>query len=158
MVAADNIKRDAGKEGQKVQERDAEKEDEKKMQGTWRLVSWIDDGDELPHEDVKEFTLIVKGKKWTIRDGDGKPRIVLGPCLVKQCVPGELKGTWKLDRSKKPSRYEGVSDSGDPVRGNYEINGDSMRWCWGSSERKFPTDFSAKAGSEQTSMVWKRAK
>lgn len=124
---------------------DAAKDDLKKLQGTWTLVSMELDGRSAAADDVKHVKSVVEGNKVTVS------------------VKGEVKAaaTFTIDASKKPRKMDATAIMG-PNKGKtsyaiYEIKGDTFKIC--SSERgKRPTEFSAKEGSGNSLMVWKRAK
>jgi hypothetical protein len=42
--------------------------------------------------------------------------------------------------------------------GAYEIDGDTVKFCFSAPDRERPTDFTTKAGSGRTPTVWTRAR
>ena len=125
--------------------KDAAKRDREKLQGVWTLVA------------VKaEFTFIskkvrveIKGDKYVLTAEEGKKKT-------------SVSGTVKFDPSQKPKavdfQYEELGRK-TPVEGIYELDGDNLKLCVQIFEgQPRPKEFSAKKGSGQALMVWKREK
>jgi uncharacterized protein (TIGR03067 family) len=120
---------------------DAEK-DLKKLVGTWEEVSHVDNGKALPADELKGTTVVIdaSGKWEAFKNGTSF-----------------LKGTVKLDPSKKPKEADYAIDGSDMVaKGIYEVDGDTWKHCFGLKER--PTKFESKEGSESHYVVLKRVK
>ena len=117
------------------------------FKGTWRLNSMEEDGKKFSEEEIKE----VIGTS----DGLGKFSVRRGDKLV-----GE--GSIKLDPTKKPrtidATYTGGERKGQAVLGIYEIESDTFRVCVARPGDERPAEFSAKAGSGRTLIVYKREK
>src|SRR5262249_20085258 len=71
-----------------AEDKDADKKDKDKLQGTWNAVSGEQGGKEQP--DAKEHLLIFKGNEFSIKKGD---KVM-------------VKGTFKIDASKKPKSID----------------------------------------------------
>jgi uncharacterized protein (TIGR03067 family) len=117
------------------------------FQGTWRLSSREEDGKKSSEEETKDVIATVDGSGTvTVRRGDQ----VIGA------------GTVKLDPTTKPKAVEIAftegRHKGKTVLGIYEIEGDSFRVCCARPGDERPTDFSAKAGSGHTLVVYQRDK
>ena len=68
-----------------------------------------------------------------------------------------IKGTVKLDPSKKPKTADWAVEGTDIVaKGIYEVDGDKLKHCYSLKDR--PTEFASKSGSEVTNAVTKRVK
>jgi uncharacterized protein (TIGR03067 family) len=117
------------------------KEDMKKLEGTWVVVSAERDGKN--YDRIKDDQVVFAGDKITIKS---KER--------------DQKGTYKLDPSKKPKALDLISDNaGDPpVHGIYEFKGEELRICFSRPGKDRPTAFATQAGSEMTLVVMKRVK
>jgi uncharacterized protein (TIGR03067 family) len=117
------------------------------FKGTWRLSSKEEDGKKFSEEEIKE----VIGTS----DGLGKFSVRRGDKLV-----GE--GSIKLDPAKKPKTidvtYTEGERKGKTALGIYEIESDTFRVCVARPGDERPAEFSAKAGSGRTLIVYKRAK
>jgi uncharacterized protein (TIGR03067 family) len=126
---------------------DAIKKDYERLSGRWRLVSAIEDGKEVPADEVKKTELITKGDTFTIL-GDSK----LGT---------SPSGTFKIDPSKTPKTVDSLQgkgpNKGETILGIYEIIDDNnKRACWAPPGKPRPTDFTSKPGSGHLLQVWKR--
>ena len=120
---------------------DAEKE-LKKLVGTWETVSQTRDGTESGADEIKGLTVVIDatGKWEAFKDGSSI-----------------LKGTVKLDPSKKPKSADWTVEGTDIIaKGIYEVDGDMWKHCFSLKDR--PTEFASKAGSEITNAVMKRVK
>ena len=120
---------------------DAEK-DLKKLVGTWEEVSHTADGKAKPADEVKGRTVVIDaaGKWEAFHDGTSI-----------------LKGTFKLDPTKKPKASDWTFEASDMVaKGIYEVDGDNWKHCFSLTER--PTEFGSKEGSGVYYIVLKRVK
>src|SRR5581483_4019740 len=107
---------------------DAAKEELKKLEGTWLLVSAEEDGQKMPDNGVK-IKAVVKGDKLTLHFGEQT-----------------LEGTISVDPSKKPKEIDTVTTADKKKSlGIYDLDGDTLKICVGKSER--PKEFDAKKGS-----------
>src|SRR5438270_744023 len=125
---------------------DAVKKDMTALEGDWTMVSAERDGQAVPEEYVKSAKRVFK---------DGTVKVSFGDMVFM-----EAKVT--VDPSKKPKHmdYE-VTDGpskGQKHLGIYEIDGDTIKFCFASAEQGRPADFTAKEGSGRTMSVWKRVK
>jgi uncharacterized protein (TIGR03067 family) len=120
---------------------DAEK-DLKKLVGTWEEVSHVADGKSKPADEVKGTTVVIDaGGKWeAFKDGTSI-----------------LKGTVKLDPSKKPKAADWAIEGSDMMaKGIYDVDGDTWKHCFSLNDR--PTEFGSKEGSGVYYIVLKRVK
>lgn len=120
-----------------------DKKDQDLIQGTWKLVEGERNGEKPPPEFLENFKVTFKGDK-AIPEGRGN----------------DSPATFKLDTNAKPRRIEiKPTDSDRVMRGIYELNGDSMKICFGGpGSDAYPTEFSGKAGSNTMLMIFKRQK
>lgn len=125
---------------------EGKKDDIDLFQGDWVMVSGEANGVKIADEQAKAFKRTVKGDKITITRG------------------GEelYRGTFKLDPTKKPKTIDVHVETG-PAKGMtrvgiYELDGDTMKICVAQPEAPRPTEFTGKAGSNQTCSVWKKEK
>ena len=117
------------------------------FKGTWRLSSKEVDGKKFSEEEIKDVIATNNGSAtFSVRRGDK--------------VIGE--GTVKLDPTKKPKAIDVTFTEGErkgkTVLGIYEIDSDAFRVCVANPGDERPAEFSAKAGSGRTLIVYKRAK
>jgi len=127
---------------------DAVKKERDKLKGTWDMTSFERNG-EKPFDDDQ-----IKTIKTTF-DADGK---------LKVEVDGNtnVEATTTIDPTKKPKTIDFTFTSGDldgqKSQGIYELTDDTFKYCRAAPDKPRPTEFSAKEGSEQTLVTYKRAK
>jgi uncharacterized protein (TIGR03067 family) len=125
----------------------AVKEDRKKYEGTWQVVSLEVDGNKSDEEDVKKITVVNEADgKWTIE------------------VEGKVfaRGTSEIDPTKKPKAVDLTITEGDSkgqtALGIYEFKDDTRKVCLAPAGKERPTEFSSTAGSGHILAVLKRVK
>jgi uncharacterized protein (TIGR03067 family) len=121
------------------------KDDLKKMDGTWTMVSGEENGEKLPEKNVKTAKLVIKGDMHTVQIGDVT-----------------IKGTHKLDPSKKPAAIDAMDTEG-PFKGKttlgiYEIADDTFKVCFAGPGKDRPKEFTTKGGAAVLYHVWKKEK
>jgi uncharacterized protein (TIGR03067 family) len=125
-------------------EKDAAREDQQNMQGTWKTVSVESGGKKRADQEIKNWKLIIAGNKMTARDGDD---------LLDE-------STFQLDASKKPRaielRYTAGPDKGKQVTGIYLIEKDTLKICVTLQEKNGPTEFVSKPDTDHTLVILKR--
>ncbi len=116
-----------------------------KFQGTWKFVSIVAEGKEVPEDGFKDARLIIKGDKFTSTDGKETH-----------------KGTFKVDVSKQPKTIDVVftegPEKGNTSKGIYELEGDTYKVCIGLTGKTRPTEFASKPDSGHVLEVLKREK
>jgi uncharacterized protein (TIGR03067 family) len=122
------------------------KKDVAQLQGTWSMVSGERDGEAVPAEYLKEFKRVAK---------DDVTTVTLGETVF-------LKAKFTLDPSKKPKTIDYTLLDG-PAKGKkqlgiYEIDGDTMKFCFASPDQERPKEFSTKGTTGRTLSTWKRDK
>lgn len=121
-----------------VPKEDEAKKDAEKLQGTWKVVS-IEEGGRVVTEKVS--LTVTFDKDTLVMSGDGRQAI---------------KGTFKLDPSKKPKAIDVTitqgkreQDGGKVLQGIYELDKDTLKWCTSDpGEKERPGEFSTKSGSK----------
>ena len=117
------------------------------FKGTWRLSSKEEDGKKFSEEEIKDVIGTI--------DGSGKVSVRRGDKVINEA-------TVKLDPTKKPKTIDvtfiGGERKGQMVLGIYEIEGNAFRLCVARPRHERPAEFSAKAGSGRTLIVYKREK
>jgi len=112
------------------------------MQGTWALVSAMQDGNPLADDKVKQTTIVIKGDTF--------------------CFPGLAEdvtaraGTFTLDATKKPKEMDSTSSEKETMLGIYELERDSYKVCFAPAGKPRPTEFASVPGSGQILQVWHR--
>ena len=115
-----------------------------RLEGEWSMVSGEASGQSMPAEMVKTGKRVAK---------DGETTVTLGGRVY-------FKAKFKIDPSKKPKSIDYTMTEG-PTKGKthlgiYELDGDTVKFCFAAPGKERPTDFTAKEGSERTSSCWKR--
>ena len=127
---------------------DAAKKDKEALQGAWRIVS-SETGGKDQTEEFKDHLLVFEGNTFALKKGDE-----VG-----------LKGTFKLDPSKKPSAIDITitagreGDEGKVLHGIYELGQGALKWCTsepGGADR--PKEFSTKEGVNHMLVTLKKEK
>jgi uncharacterized protein (TIGR03067 family) len=125
---------------------DAIKKEMAGLDGTWQMVSGQASGFPLPEEKAKTGKRVAK---------DGETTITFGDQVY-------FKAKYTIDPSRKPKTIDYMMTEG-PTKGKthlgiYELDGDTVKFCFAAPGKGRPTDFTAKDGSERTVSVWKREK
>ena len=124
----------------------AGKEELKRLQGTWRMVSVEVDGKKIPEEDLKQMAVVFRGDAYTVKQGDTEVE----------------KGTQKVDPTKKPKTIDAHilegPDKGKDQLGIYELNGDALKVCFAAPGQERPKEFASKPGSKHELGMFKREK
>ncbi len=128
------------------------KQDMKKLAGTWRRVSLVEDGKKIPPDEGKIVTLTLEENgKWAQRRG--------GETVTA--------GTFTIDPTKRPkqAQFSGTSGAfkGKSTRDIYELDGDTLRFCYVIPEKDEvrpsqarPPKFASEAGTGHCLEVLKR--
>ncbi|MGO9466619.1 MAG: TIGR03067 domain-containing protein [Isosphaeraceae bacterium] len=123
---------------------DATKEEMAKLEGQWSMVSGEANGFPMPEESVK-------GGKRVAKDSE---------TAVTFYGQVYFKAKYSIDPTKKPRAIDYMMTEG-PTKGKthlgiYELDGDTVKFCFAAPGKDRPTDFTAKEGSQRTLSVWKR--
>jgi uncharacterized protein (TIGR03067 family) len=117
------------------------------VKGTWRLSSKEEDGKKFSEEEIKDVIMT--------NDGSGAASVRRGDKALAEA-------TVKLDPTTKPKTIDIAFTEGDrkgkTMLGIYEIEGDTFRVCCARPGDGRPAEFSAKAGSGRTLVVYRREK
>ena len=122
-------------------DKEAVKKDMEQLQGEWSML--MPDGSGKTISDSKR---VCKGDETTVTFGG---RLM-------------MKARFTIDPSKKPKTIDYQMIDG-PTKGKkqlgiYELNGDTVKFCFGSPGSERPSDFTSKPGDGRTLSVWKREK
>jgi uncharacterized protein (TIGR03067 family) len=130
----------------RAEDRQAIEQDVTQLQGAWSMVSGVADGFAMPDTMVRESTRVCSGDETTV---------TVGGQLI-------MKAKFTLDPSRKPKTIDYQVIDG-PTKGKthlgiYEVNGDTLQFCFGAPGAERPTDFTSAPGDQRTWSVWKRRK
>jgi uncharacterized protein (TIGR03067 family) len=125
---------------------DAVKKEAAQLEGEWVMVSGEANGTALPEATVKTGKRVAK---------DGETTITIGGQVY-------FKAKFTIDPAKKPKAIDYTMTEG-PTKGKthlgiYEVDGDTVKFCFAAPGQDRPTEFTAKEGSQHTLSVWKREK
>jgi uncharacterized protein (TIGR03067 family) len=125
---------------------DAVKKEMALLEGEWSMVSGEANGLSMPKETVKSGKRVAK---------DGETTITIGGKVY-------FKAKFSIDPTKKPKAIDYMMTEG-PTKGKthlgiYELDGDTVKFCFAAPGKDRPTEFTAKEGSQRTLSVWKRDK
>jgi uncharacterized protein (TIGR03067 family) len=121
-----------------------DKGDREKLQGTWKVVSLVNDGQEVPPEKIEEARLTFEGDRYSLKGGEEGYR-----------------GTFKLDSGQSPRQITTtfLADDGKEkgkALGIYELDGKRLRICWRHEGEERPKQFASRPGSGIRLMVLER--
>jgi uncharacterized protein (TIGR03067 family) len=122
-------------------EEEKPKSDKDTLQGTWSMVSGIQDGKPMPEDVIKRIQFVVSGDKMTQMMGEQK-----------------YEHTYKLNPDKSPKEIDVEFGDGKVGKGIYELKGDTFKVAHGRPDSPRPKDFASKEGSGVIVAEFKRAK
>jgi uncharacterized protein (TIGR03067 family) len=124
----------------------AVKKDMAQLEGEWSMVSGERDGQELPDEILKGAKRVSKAGETTVTI-DGQPF---------------MQAKYTVDPGKKPKTIDytltGGPNTGKNQLGIYELDGETVKFCFSAPGEPRPTEFKTMEGSTRTLSVWKRDK
>jgi uncharacterized protein (TIGR03067 family) len=123
------------------------KDDRKKYEGTWQVVSLEVDGNKAGEDDAKKITVINEADgKWAV-EAEGK---VIA------------RGASEIDPTKKPKTVDLTVTEGDnkgkTYLGIYEFGDDTRKVCLAPSGKDRPKEFTSPSGSGHILAVLKQVK
>ena len=126
---------------------EAIKKELKKFEGTWTMLYAERNGVLAREEAIKNIRVIIKGDKFTIKEGDST-----------------VEGSLVVDPSKEPRAYDAkATQNGEKLTtvGIYEFDGDTLKVCYTREDGERPKEFSTKGGTDDHPVmlaVYKRQK
>jgi len=129
------------------------KSETSKLQGTWRVQSAERDGTQVPADEIKKITLIIKGDKLTAHRTENKDK------------PEEriYEMSFTLDPTKNPKwmdvTYTDGERKGESSQGIYELDpkDGTLKICMSRGTSR-PMEFETKAESQRHLMVLQKDK
>ena len=122
----------------------ASKKDLEELQGTWKLVSAMQDGKALPDAKVKKTTIVFNNDTFRF------------PELAEYAT--SRSGTIKIDATKTPKQMDAISTNKEVMLGIYQLNGDSYKVCFAPAGKPRPSELASNPGSGYILQVWERKK
>jgi uncharacterized protein (TIGR03067 family) len=123
----------------------AGKDELEKFTGTWKGVSVVRDGKDVPKPEAEAVRLVVAGEKYTLTEGSEA-----------------IEGTHKLDPTKKPKEIYAVRTKGPnkgvTLRGVYELTDDTFVVCFAAPGKDRPKELKAEGGPGLRVLAFKREK
>src|SRR2546423_7567518 len=118
--------------------------DLQKLQGEWTMISGLADGSAVSEQMLQSSKRVCKGDETTV---------IVGGQLI-------MRAKFKIDASKKPKTIdydvlEGPAKGGKML-GIYELEGDTVKFCFGAPGNERPAAFSSQLGERRTFSVWQR--
>jgi uncharacterized protein (TIGR03067 family) len=128
-----------------AQEKKDPKAELERFTGTWRGVSVVRDGKDVPKPEAEAVRLVVMGEKYSLMEG------------------GEMiEGTHKLDPTKDPKEIDAVRTKGphkgETLRGLYQLSEDSFMVCFAAPGKDRPKELNPKGGPGLRVLAFKREK
>jgi len=118
------------------------KTDLDRLQGTWNLVSAIQDGNALPEDKVKQTTIVFKGDTFRF------------PGSAEYAT--SKSGTIKLDETKTPKEMDAISTEKEVMLGIYALEENGYKVCFAPAGKPRPTEFTSTPGSGYILQSWQR--
>jgi len=115
----------------------AEADDAKEIQGTWKVVSLVNEG---KLEDPPPMTFAIGGGKITTLEGPD----------------AEESGQYRLDSTASPKTIDLIGPDAELLRGLYSLAGDELKICMGRPGTERPAKFESGPGSTTAIMTLKR--
>ena len=129
-----------------AEDSDAVKQDLARLQGEWSMMAGTADGYPIPDSMIQNSKRICK---------DGELTVIVGGQL-------HMKAKISIDPARKPKTVDfdvtAGPNKGKKLLGIYELEGDTLKSCFGAPGAARPTDFTSDSGDHRTSTVWKREK
>ena len=121
----------------------ARADDQKEIQGAWKIEKAVRGGQDMPAEEREKTTLEFKGSKAIVHHG----------------ASGEKPAEFTLDSAAKPkSIVIKPENEQKELLGIYELKGDTLKICLGRDGADRPKDFESKEGSKSMLLILKREK
>jgi len=124
---------------------EATKKDREQIEGTWKVVTLVDNGKKANEEDIKKFT-VVNGADgtWSLLS-EGK-EISKGTCTIDPTKKSKTIDITPTDGMGKDEKYLGI----------YELCKNTQMLCFAKPGKERPTKFASTPGSEYFFVTFQR--
>jgi uncharacterized protein (TIGR03067 family) len=126
---------------------EAIKKDRERIQGVWRVIALVVDGNEAKEEDAKKISVV--------NGADGTWNLRSDSVEVSQ-------GTSTIDPTKEPKTIDFTPTrgeaKGDQFHGIYEVGENTRKLCFAPAGKERPTEFAAPAGTQHILVTFERVK
>jgi uncharacterized protein (TIGR03067 family) len=120
-------------------------EEQKKLQGYWKVLRAVKDGEEVPKEDLEELSLFFEGNVIQVKEGDkinDRFQFMLHPDMKPRGID------FRFLEGKKKGRTD---------RGIYSLDGATLKICIQENPKgDRPAEFVSQKGSEISLVVLKK--
>jgi uncharacterized protein (TIGR03067 family) len=120
---------------------EAVKKELEKLQGTWKVLKAIKEGDPAPDEKTAKMQVIIAGDKLTLKDGNR-----------------DEPTTITIDPGKKPATIDLKVNEKLTIQGIYELDKDALKICFGLEGSKRPAEFASTGQSKTGLLILQREK
>jgi uncharacterized protein (TIGR03067 family) len=113
------------------------------LPGIWQAIAATINGEELPAREIDAIRLTLTATRFT----------------TTRAGQSLFDSSYSIDRSATPMQIEmiGVEDfAGQPARGIYALEGDTLRLCYKTPGFPRPTEFTSQPGSGAFLIILKR--
>ena len=143
MAASLVVAEDAGKQGG-----DADK-DKKALAGIWQTVTSEMDGEKQAEDETRLYKVLIDGDKLSIlKDGE----IFMAGKITVDTGPKPRHIDLKLEKNEP-----NPDDVGKTLPGIYEVDGQSLKWCFALSDQiERPKSFATSSGSQLVNATLKK--
>jgi uncharacterized protein (TIGR03067 family) len=124
--------------------KDAANKELSEFQGSWVLISAVDNGKALPDKEIKRLRVTIRNNGFQLEQDT---RLI-------------SEGIFTINPDRKLKEMDEIHtlgrNKGKTYLAIYELDGDRQRLCFADARKPRPTEFSSKPGSGHLLQVWKR--
>lgn len=123
---------------------DAPDKDAEKLQGTWKVIAAVKDGEGAPADDIEKMELVISSGQMVFKDGKSERDETV---------------TFKVDSTKQPATIDMTNTKEKKlILGIYKLDGDKLSLCFRLGDKDRPTEFASKKKSDVRFLTLERVK